>query len=210
MKYIEDSNPIWAIIKNAYLHNDQPIIFAIFNIIVLTSIGMTIYGIIKWKTDGTDYRFLTIFSGVVSLLLIGFISFYLFVQDNQVGKYEGTADVAFTSTVNGTDNKVARLADKDSSSYNTIVMDSKEMDKAGIKAGRTIEVETQNKPKPNEDRDFVYLEKDDIKKVSENKKLNDYNDKQQAKEDKEKQEAKDKAEKEKKEKEKKDKEKKKK
>ena len=207
MKYIEDNHPIWAVIKNAYTHNDQPIIFAIFNILIIIAVGMTIYGIIKWKKDGTHYRFLTILSGTISIFLIGYIVFFLFIDNNEVGKYKGTANVSFTSSVNGTSDKVARLSDKnsESNSFNTVVMDGEEMDKMGIKAGRTITVETANKPKPSEDRAYVRLEKSDIKDVSDNKQMSQFNKQQQDKEDKA---QKEKEEKEKKDKEKKDKEKK--
>src|SRR5699024_2497909 len=207
MKYVEDNHPIWAVIKNAYTHNDQPIIFAIFNILIIIAVGMTIYGVIKWKKDGTHYRLLTILSGTISIFLIGYIVFFLFIDNNDVGKYKGTANVSFTSSVNGTRDKVARLSDKnyESNSFIIVVMNGEEIDKMGIKAGRTITDETANKTKHSEDRAYVRIEKSDIKDVTDNKQMNQYNKQQQEKEDKA---QKEKEEKEKKDKEKKDKEKK--
>lgn len=204
MKYIQGDHPIWSVVKNAYTHNDQPIIFAIFNLCLLIAIGVTIYGIIKWKKDGIQYRFMTIFSGIVTIGLISYIMVFLFVQDNKVGHYEGTADVTFTASINSSDSKVARLADKDANDINSIVMDGKTMDDLGIKAGRTIEVESKNMKKPNDDKAFIYLEKDDVKEVKDTKSIDDYNDKQQA-EEKAQKEKEEKAKKEKEDKKKKDK-----
>ncbi|NMK53999.1 hypothetical protein [Staphylococcus capitis] len=187
MKYTQD-HPIWAVIKNAYTHNDQPILFTLYNIFLIIAIAIAIYGIVKWIKEGKEYRLLTITASILSIVLILFAIIYLSKSDNKVGNYKGTVDIAFTSSVKGTDKTVAQFSKKaeqqSSDGISSIVMNTNDAKKLGIKAGKTIKVDSKNKPAPNEDKTYVTLDKDDVKKVTDSKNITDFNKSQKEKEEK--------------------------
>ncbi|HDJ7348135.1 TPA: hypothetical protein PRL34_001991 [Staphylococcus aureus] len=202
MKYNQD-HPIWAVIKNAYTHNDQPILFLFFNLFLIIAIAIVIYSAYKWKTESKDYRFMTIFASVLCIIFIGFMLLYLINSDNKVGKYEGTVDIAFTSKVKDSKYSIARFSkqdeDKSSNGLNSFVMKTSDMDNLDIKSGKTVSISSKNQPAPSEEKSFAYLDKDDIKNVTDSKKVSNYNKTMEDKEEQEKKE-KEKKEKEKKEK----------
>jgi len=194
MKFTQDST-IWTLIKNAYTNNDQPIIFALINIIFIIFLGIAIYGIIKWKKDYKRHHFTTIVASVISALFIIFAVIYLLNPNNHLGNYEGTVDIAFTSSVDSSDNKVAILSDKDAedSEVDSFVMKASDMKELGIKAGKTVKVEAKDKKAPNDNFSFIKLNKKDVADVQDSSKIEKYNSQQvKAEEAKKKQEEKEK------------------
>src|SRR5699024_8433175 len=179
MKFTQDS-PIWTLIKNAYTNNDQPIIFALINIIFIIFLGIAIYGIIKWKKDYKRNHFTTIVASVISALFIIFAVIYLLNPNNHLGNYEGTVDIAFTSSVDSSDNKVAILSDKDAeaSEVDSFVMKASDMKELGIKAGKTVKIEANDKKAPNDNFSFIKLNKTDVADEQQSSKIEKYNSQQ--------------------------------
>ncbi|RIM32809.1 hypothetical protein BUY35_00535 [Staphylococcus cohnii] len=206
-------HPIWTIIVNAYTNNQQPIIFALANIFFIVAIGIAIYGFVKWKSDNSSKHFTTIVASVISAIFLIFAIIYLFNPNNQTGTYQGSVDIAFTSSVDNSDNKIAIFSDKDSddSEIDSFIMKASDMKELGIKAGKTVQVKADNKPTPDKEDNIIKLDKSDVKDVKEASNISSYNEQQskaeeakKKEEEKKKQEAKDKKDKKDKKKNKKD------
>lgn len=198
MHFTQESS-IWAVIKNAYTNNDQPIIFALANVLFLIAIGIAIYGAIKWRKGDKSIHLTTIVASIISLIFLIFAVIYLINPNNRLGSYEGKVDIAFTSSIDNSDNKIAIFSDKDSdnSEINSFVMKASVMKDLDIKAGKTVQIESHDQQKTSKDVSFIDLNKKDVVNVKDSSSIKNYNDEQtKAEEAKKKQEEKDKKEKE--------------
>lgn len=179
MKFTE--SPIWSIIKTAYTHNEQPIIFTLANIIFLIILSIAIYGIIKWRNSNEKSHFTTIIASIISCVFLAFAFFYIINPNNRLGTYEGTVDIAFTSSVDNSNNKIAVFSDKDSddSDINAFVMNAKYMKELGIKSGKTVQIKAEHKKSPKDETNHIAIDKQDVKSVEEASTIKDYNDQQE-------------------------------
>lgn len=199
MKFTQDS-PIWAVIKNAYTHNEHPVIFAIFNIFVLATIIIIIYSAYKWKNDSKNYKLITISSSILLLLFFIFILVYLTNSDNKVGKYTGSVDIAFTSPIKNTDQSLASFSKNDAetknNNINSFIMKTSDMKKLDIKSGKTVTIKAENKPASSKTDTYISLNASDISNVKNSSKISQYNQSQEnlekQKEDKKKEKEKEK------------------
>lgn len=179
MQFTQESS-IWAVIKNAYTNNDQPIIFVLANILFIIALGIAIYGAIKWREGDKSIKLTTIVASVISFIFLISAIIYLLIPSNRLGTYEGKVDIAFTSSVDSSDNKVAIFSDKDSddSDIDSFVMKANVMKDLDIKAGKTVQVESHNQPTPNKDVSFIKLNKEDVVDVQDSSNIKEYNDEQ--------------------------------
>ena len=179
MQFTQESS-IWAVIKNAYTNNDQQIIFVLANILLIISLGISIYWAIKWSKGYKSIKLTTIVASVISFIFLISAIIYLLIPSNRLGTYEGKVDIAFTSSVDSSDNKVAIFSDKDSddSDIDSFVMKANVMKDLDIKAGKTVQVESHNQPTPNKDVSFIKLNKEDVVDVQDSSNIKEYNDEQ--------------------------------
>ena len=190
MQYTQ--SPILDIVKHAYTSNEHPIIFALLNIIALILLAIAIHGAINWKSDDESKHFATIVASALFAIMLIIALIQLFNPNNRLGTYEGTVDIAFTSSLDKSNEKVAIFSDKDSDDSNikSFTMNKKEMKALDIKSGKTVKIKATDKKAPTNNTEFIKLNKNDVTNVQDSSKIKDYNAEQKKAEQKDKKKSK--------------------
>ena len=169
LKFIENTHPYLDGILQLY--KDRNVVFIIINIFFLFALGMLIYGVISFIRYKYKKRYLVLV--IVSFItMVTFCLGVVFSGALKEGHYEGTIKVKQTSRVVDTishkkTKDVALVIDppKNYPYLKAIVMPKKDVDNLEIKAGSKVTVHSRMTYKPIKETAYVYLEKDDIKKV---------------------------------------------